>query len=212
MSNKINEKLKINEKINKIQQIKFHISNIKIEFVILLILDFLIQCYNSNNILLKGSGECYINIDKINDISVIPTNKCQKNTNNIHCAFGTANSIDLTLTFSSSFISAKNMFKDCSDLTYIKLSSFATSDLKDMSGMFENCNSLKTIEFESFGTSNVENMSHLFYNCSSLNSIDLNTFSFGNVKNMSHMFDLCKNLEEIKFPNSPDTSNLENME
>ena len=212
MSNKINEKLKINEKINKIQQIKFHISNIKIEFVILLILDFLIQCYNSNNILLKGSGECYINIDKINDISVIPTNKCQKNTNNIHCAFGTANSIDLTLTFSSSFISAKNMFKDCTDLTYIKLSSFATSDLKDMSGMFENCNSLKTIEFESFGTSNVENMSHLFYNCSSLNSINLNTFSFGNVKNMSHMFDLCKNLEEIKFPNSPDTSNLENME
>ena len=73
-----------------------------------------------------------------------------------------------------------------------------------MSGMFCECSSLKSIDLSSFNTSNVKNMCMMFRYCSSLISIDLSSFNTSNVKNMSYMFDRCSSLkkENIKINKS----------
>ena len=48
------------------------------------------------------------------------------------------------------------------------LSSFNTTNVKDMSGMFDKCSSLESIDLSSFNTTNVYNMSCMFSECSSL--------------------------------------------
>ena len=60
------------------------------------------------------------------------------------------------------------MFRECSSLKSIDLSSFNTTNVNDMSGMFRECSSLKSIDLSSFNTTNVNNMSYMFYECSSL--------------------------------------------
>ena len=55
------------------------------------------------------------------------------------------------------------MFKLCSSLTTLNLSSFNTSKVSDMSGMFSACNQLKTIyASESFTTNNLFRTSSMF--------------------------------------------------
>ena len=60
------------------------------------------------------------------------------------------------------------MFYGCSSLKSIDLSSFNTTNVKDMSGMFWGCSSLESIDLSSFNTTNVNDMSCMFYRCSSL--------------------------------------------
>ena len=228
MKIKINKELKINEKMDKVHQIKLHVlNNNKIALFVLFIINFLIQSYEVDNIIkITGIDKC-LNLDG---------NNCK--INNIYdCQFEEEGE-SIKLNFTSSFNSAKNMFKDCTNITSIDFSSFDSLNLKDTSGMFENCVSLKNIIFGDFKTSNIDNMSHMFYNCSSLTSLDLSkfqtsevadmsymftncstltelnleTFNFENVINMGHMFELCSNLGKIIFPNSPITPKLENME
>ena len=60
------------------------------------------------------------------------------------------------------------MFDGCSSLKSIDLSSFNTTNVKDMSSMFWKCSSLKSLDLSSFNTTNVNNMLGMFYGCSSL--------------------------------------------
>ena len=60
------------------------------------------------------------------------------------------------------------MFARCSSLESIDLSSFNTTNVKDMSYMFNGCSSLKSIDLSSFNTTNVKDMSFMFYECSTL--------------------------------------------
>ena len=46
-----------------------------------------------------------------------------------------------------------------------------------MSAMFHRCSSLQSINLSSFNTTNVKDMSYMFYGCSSLQSIDLSSFN-----------------------------------
>ena len=73
-----------------------------------------------------------------------------------------------------------------------------------MSYMFFNCSSLKSIDLSSFDTTNVKDMSFMFKECSSLQSIDLTSFNISNVKNVSYIFSNCSSLkkENIKIKNS----------
>ena len=57
-----------------------------------------------------------------------------------------------------------------------------------MSGMFYNCSSLISIDLSSFNTSNVKNMGGMFYKCSSLTSIDLSSFNTSKVNDMRWMY------------------------
>jgi surface protein len=70
------------------------------------------------------------------------------------------------------------MFRDCSSLTELDLSSFDTSKVTTMEGIFNNCSSLTELDLSSFDTSNVATMHSMFYNCISLTSLDLTGFSF----------------------------------
>ena len=80
------------------------------------------------------------------------------------------------------------MFWGCSSLESIDLSSFNTTNVKDMSYMFYECSSLKSIDLSSFNTTNVKIMWNMFLGCSSLESIDLSSFNTTNVKDMPGMF------------------------
>ena len=92
------------------------------------------------------------------------------------------------------------------DVLLIDLSSFNTSNVKDMSRMFGGCSSLKSIDLSSFNTSNVNNMSYMFSECYSLKSIDLSSFNTSNVKdfNLDNIFYGCESLNKgnIKINNN----------
>ena len=62
--------------------------------------------------------------------------------------------------------------------------------------MFSGCSSLKSINLSSFNTTNVKNMSQIFRECSSLHSIDLSSFNTTNAENMNGMFDGCYSLKK----------------
>ena len=67
-----------------------------------------------------------------------------------------------------------------------------------MSRMFYNCSSLESIDLSSFNTTNVKDMRCLFSDCSSLKSIDLSSFNTTNANNMSWMFNNCSSLKKEK--------------
>ena len=93
------------------------------------------------------------------------------------------------------------MFKDCSSLTSLDISSFNTSNVTSMNSMFNNCTSLTSLDLSSFNTSKVTNMQYMFYHCSSLTSLDLSNFNTSNVTNMPYMFYDCSSLTSLNLSN-----------
>ena len=95
------------------------------------------------------------------------------------------------------------MFRGCSSLKSIDLSSFNTNNINNMSCMFCYCSILESIDLSSFNTTNVKDMRGMFNGCSSLKSIDLSSFDITNVQYMGNMFYKCSSLkkENIKIKN-----------
>ena len=118
--------------------------------------------------------------------------------------------IKVIFKFNKLLTSTNSMFRNCSSLESIDLSSFNTSNVHDMSGMFLSSSSLKSIDLSSINTSNVKNMSGMFCLCSSLKSIDLSSLNTSNVNNMSFMFNGCSSLKSIDL-SSFNTSNVHDM-
>ena len=97
-----------------------------------------------------------------------------------------------------------NLFRNCTSLTEIDLSSFDTSNVTNMYAMF--CmwdsvlnltpeNKLEHIKFgHNFITDNVTNMRSMFAGLTELKELDLSNFNTKNVTTMYHMFTDCKNL------------------
>ncbi len=109
------------------------------------------------------------------------------------------------------------MFKNCSSLTSLDLSTFNTSkvgtDQDDealMSEMFYGCSSLTLLDLSSFNTENVNNMRAMFYGCSGLKSLVLSSFNTANVTDMSNMFYGCSSLTTLNVSNF-NTGNVEKM-
>ena len=71
------------------------------------------------------------------------------------------------------------MFKECSSLQSINLSSFNTTNVKDMNNMFTYCSSLQSIDLSSFNTTNVEDISGMFNGCSSLEKRNVKIGKYG---------------------------------
>ena len=120
-----------------------------------------------------------------------------------------------TINFNNNFNTSKvtnmnHMFRRCSKLSKIDLSSFNTSNVTNMSYMFSGCSSLTSLDLSSFNTSNVTKMNYMFYVCSSLTSLDLSSFNTANVTNMSFMFNNCSSLINLEL-NNFNTSNVTNM-
>ena len=83
----------------------------------------------------------------------------------------------------------KAIFQGCSELLYLDLSNFNTSNVTDMDRMFAECHKLKEIKgINNFNTINVTNMSGMFKECNELLSLDLSNFNTNNVTDMGWMF------------------------
>lgn len=102
------------------------------------------------------------------------------------------------------------MFRGCSMLTSLNLSSFVTSNVTDMSRMFQECSGLTSLDVTKFNTTNVTNMLGMFNNCSRLTSLNVTHFNTSNVTNMQAMFYKCSGLTELNVSNF-DTSNVKDM-
>ena len=103
-----------------------------------------------------------------------------------------------------------NMFRGCSSLTSLDLSSFNTQNVTYMYAMFHGCSSLTSLNLSSFNTQNVTNMSNMFYGCSSLTSLDLSSFNTQNVISMGYMFYGCSSLTSLNL-SSFNTQNMTDM-
>ena len=102
------------------------------------------------------------------------------------------------------------MFKDCSSLTTLDLSSFNTDKVTNMYAMFNNCSSLTSLDLSSFNTKKVANMYAMFYNCRNLTSLDLSSFNTANVTDMGNMFGSCLSLTSLNL-GSFNTNKVTNM-
>ena len=90
-----------------------------------------------------------------------------------------------------------NMFKGCSGLTNLNLSSFNTQNVTNMSYMFSGCSGLTSLNLSSFNTAKVTNMSYMFYYCSGLTSLNLSGFNTAKVTDMTSMFAQCSTLTSL---------------
>ncbi|OYP57936.1 hypothetical protein CIK99_05755 [Prevotella sp. P5-92] len=89
------------------------------------------------------------------------------------------------------------MFKDCSGLTSLDLSSFNTAKVESMNSMYDGCSSLTSLDLSSFNTAKVTGMDCMFDSCSDLISLDLSSFNTAEVMNMTNMFNGCSGLTTI---------------
>ena len=132
---------------------------------------------------------------------------------NICCIFRGCSflkSIDLSSFNTTNINNMRCILYECYSLKSIALSSFDTTNANDMSFMFSGCSSLESIDLSSFNTTNVEDMSFMFNDCSSLKSINLSSFNIINVNNMICLFSRCSSLKSINI-SSFNTINVKNM-
>ena len=103
-----------------------------------------------------------------------------------------------------------DMFRNCSNLKSVDLSTFNTEKVTTMHAMFAYCTSIENINMSSFNTKEVANMGGMFYDCSNLKQLNVNNFNTENVTTMASMFANCSNLEKLDISNWK-TANVEDM-
>lgn len=92
--------------------------------------------------------------------------------------------------------SINSMFKDCSSLKKLDLSSFDLNGSINIEYLFSGCTSLESVDLSGLkGEFTI--LTSMFYGCSSLETIDLSTFSTTDLKGMSNMFKDCSSLKTI---------------
>ena len=90
------------------------------------------------------------------------------------------------------------LFANFNSLTTINhIENLKTEGVTNMNNMFRGCSSLQSLDLSSFNTASVTSMMSMFYQCSKLQSLDLSSFNTASVNDMSNMFSSCSNLENI---------------
>lgn len=91
-----------------------------------------------------------------------------------------------------------SMFRECTSLETLDLSSFNTKKVKNMYAMFDGSTNLRSIKLpEGFIGSSVTNLCSMFKDCTSLTELDLSGSNSENVKDMKEMFDGCRALSKL---------------
>lgn len=131
----------------------------------------------------------------------------------------------------------RSMFRECTSLETLDLSSFNTGKVTNMSKMFVGSTNLRTInlpkgfigssvtdlnatfkgcerltELDLSGSNaeNVKDMGEMFYGCRALSKLDLTDFKTGQVTTMENMFCICSTLETLDV-SSFNTENVTTM-
>ena len=91
-----------------------------------------------------------------------------------------------------------SMFRECTSLETLDLSSFNTKKVKNMYAMFDGSTNLRSITLpKGFIGSSVTNLFSMFKDCTSLTELDLYGSNSENVKDMSEMFNGCSALSKL---------------
>lgn len=91
-----------------------------------------------------------------------------------------------------------SMFRECTSLETLDLSSFNTKKVKNMYAMFDGSTNLRSITLpKGFIGSSVTNLFSMFKDCTSLTELDLSGSNSENVKDMSEMFNGCRALSKL---------------
>lgn len=91
-----------------------------------------------------------------------------------------------------------SMFRECTSLETLDLSSFNTKKVKNMYAMFDGSTNLRSIKLpKGFIGSSVTNLKATFRGCESLTELDLSGSNAEKVTNMSEMFDGCSALSKL---------------
>lgn len=89
----------------------------------------------------------------------------------------------------SSLITISGMFSYCRSLKNVSFGeNFSTESVTNMSSLFRDCSSIKEIDISSFDTGKLTNSSYMFYGCSSLERLNLENFNTSKITNYSFMF------------------------
>ena len=107
---------------------------------------------------------------------------------------------------------AYGMFRGCSNLEKVDLSSFDFTNCYGIDCFFDGCNNLEEIKgLECLGHTKATYLYQTFRDCRSLKKLDLSNWDVTNITEIGMMFLNCVNLEEIKFTGW-DLKNIENLE
>ena len=104
------------------------------------------------------------------------------------------------------FLSLSNLIKISG------LENLNTAIVTDMSEMFKKCSHLSSLKLSSFNTGNVTNMGNMFRDCSALTSLDISSFNTGKVTEMRYMFLNCSSLKTIYCDDNWSTSSANSKE
>ena len=115
--------------------------------------------------------------------------------------------LDLSTFNTSKVTSFTEMFRGCTALTKLNISSFDTSNAIYMNAMFAKCEKLTSLSLTNFNTQNVTSFREMFRECKSLTYVNLSSFRTMKVKYMRYMFDECSSLKSIDLSNF-NTSNV----
>ena len=89
------------------------------------------------------------------------------------------------------------MFYGCTNLTYVDLSGFDTTNITSIMCMFEQCSNLQTVDLSTFNTANVTSLHALFNNCRSLTSVNLTGMDTSKADSFTDMFHGCRSLTTL---------------
>ena len=93
--------------------------------------------------------------------------------------------------------STNSMFRDCSKLKSLDLSSFNTSKVTNIAGMFWNCSRLTSLDLSGWDTSMVTTIGSTFRDCSALTSLDLSDWDTLMITSMNNTFQGCSALTSL---------------
>ena len=153
-----------------------------------------IKSLNDSNV------ELYIDNKKVNFTKFIPSSSLEEKD------------YDIRIVFKNKMNDCSYMFRGCTNIISLDLSSFDSSNVTDMKHMFSICTSMEKINLSNFNTEKVTDMSYMFNKCWSLEKLQLPiSFNTKNVKNMEFMFHFCLKLKKINFPQPFLTNNVTDM-
>lgn len=91
---------------------------------------------------------------------------------------------NITLKFTNTIVSCKDMFRGLGDIIEIDLSHFDTSEVISMQSMFRGCSKIISLDLSNLNTKKLKNISYMFCRCTNLQSIDFG-FSYNTFQNFA---------------------------
>ena len=132
------------------------------------------------------------------DVSTFYTKNCQSMYSMFAECTGLTSVVLPSEMRSDSLLSTSQMFLFCTSLKSLKFpATFTIENVTSTWNMIRGCRSLTFLDVSHFNTSKVKNIASMFYDCTSLESLDIRNFDTSNATTMAYMFNGCKKLTSL---------------